>query len=118
MKSNIPAIHISVEEGFKHYAPEMLIALYRIEQKSPDAARYVEKMRDLFKDLGWIYENPFGESYTSDRIDVVIDSSSDQDGEITDVFSPIIIMTMPLRRVVKKGEVTVKNNKKQLKQKS
>ena len=103
---------MSIEEGFKHFAPELLIALYRIEQKSPDAARYVEKMRSLFADLGWIYENPLGEAYTSDRIDVVIDSSSDQEGEIIDVFSPIIIITNPERRIVKKGEVTVKKNKK------
>ena len=100
---------------------EMLMSVFRIDQKTKDipeakgAKRHIEKIKDLINLYGVSYHDPIGEKYNSNRTDVIIDSVSHQQGIITEVFSPIMSVYGDdgTRKIIKKGEVTVKMPKKQ-----
>lgn len=106
MKVNVP---VSQEQVTKEYYIELLVNLFRVEQRSTGAERYVSKLKELLERTGYSYSNPLGEKYTSDRTDVIIDASSHQRGVIIDVFSPIIRKREidGSSVIVQKGEVTI-----------
>ena len=109
-----------------HYeVPKSTLALlnqiYEIEQKLKlrgdlgKALRNVDKIKDIFEDGGFFYDDPMGQEFKETRTDIeaTISGVGTENLVIVEVLKPIIrVGKRDLSRVVQKGIVVVesKNN--------
>lgn len=98
----------------------MLNNLYEVERKlalhgdTGNASRNVEKMKDVFVELGLFYEDPMGQEFKETRtdLDASISGSSTEDLIVVEVIKPIIRTgEAAFSKVVQRGIVVVESKK-------
>lgn len=92
--------------------------LYEVEKKlvlhgdAGNAARNVEKIKDVFAELGVFYEDPMGEEFKETRtdLDATISGSGTENLVVVEVIKPIIRAgEATFSKVVQKGIVVVES---------
>jgi hypothetical protein len=92
--------------------------LYEVEKKlalhgdTGNAMRNVEKMKDVFVDMGVFYEDPMGQEFKETRtdLDVSISGSGTENLVVVEVIKPIVRAgEAAFSKVVQKGIVVVES---------
>jgi hypothetical protein len=93
--------------------------VYEIERKlvlhgdSAQLSRNVNRLKELIKEMGLIYEDPFGQPFKETRTDLEasISGASTENLHVTEVIKPIIREAGGLSMIVQKGIVIVEEKR-------
>ena len=93
--------------------------VYEIERKislhgdSANISRNVNRLKELIRDMGFVYEDPMGQPFKETRTDLEasISGTGTENLRVTEVIKPIVREVGGLSMVVQKGIVVVEEKR-------